>query len=216
MTRKSVWSVVLFISCIFVLASGVNSGFSEFYMGIPFMLLAFTLSVAVFNWFVAMGTALLIVLSVFVNITLENNPIIFPILQDGQGKVLHDSVHVTFSDGSGGLRVGNPGGSDEAAIIKNVKGGTSFDVTGIIFSPSGFSTTISLMTTIGNISERNYRDNHVRLNKTVHSSWASGISYLMYWPILFIANFPLGVIVFIVALIGFCFAMKKLPNEASR
>ena len=101
MTRKNIWAGILVISYLFILSSSVNAGFSRFLMGVPFMLLAIIISIAVFGSRVAIGTGLLIFISIFTNATLEKNPLIFPILRGGQIEVLHDAVHITFSGGSG-------------------------------------------------------------------------------------------------------------------
>ena len=221
MTRKNLWAGILVISYLFILSSSVNAGFSRFLMGVPFMLLAIIISIAVFGSRVAIGTGWLIFISIFTNATLEKNPLIFPILRGGQIEVLHDAVHITFSGGSGALFEKNYTTSwDEGAVYKPVKRGSVYNVTGVNFSHPDFSSQVNIKTDLGQISERNYKKTNyrhgkqlVKTNKIVHFHLFDRISLLMAWPILFLIYFPLGLIIFIAMLMVFYSYMKKLPKQ---
>ena len=224
MTQRDVWKVVFVLSCVFIIAGGLNSGFSRIYMSIPFMVIALVLCISVFKklW-LTVSTALLILFSFVVCLTLERNSVIFPVLKNGEIEILEDSFHAQFRGGSGGLvKEKYDGNWANDIVYKPLSKGSTHSVVGVKISPSGFSNTIGLITDFGVVSQNNYSDDThyskklVEVNKTVHSPLAKGLSFLMVWPIIFIVWFPAGILTFLIVVYFFKVGMDRLPKSREK
>ncbi len=221
MTRRRIWMAVVLLCWMFIISGAFNIGISQFYMAVPFMLASLRICIYIIKikWLTKI-TLILILCSVLVNITLERNPIVFPILVNGSIRINADAYYETFSDGSGGLvkNKDDTSGYDDV-VYKSVKAGSVYAVSGVKKSPSGFSNTISLLTELGEIPESNYDESHLYgeyiavANKDVHSLWAQRISFLMVWPLLFMVYFPIGIILFLVVALYCIHRMKHLPES---
>jgi len=209
MTRRNVWGVILLVSYIFIVASGLNAGPTRYAMGIPFMILAVCISYSFFKISVLLSTVFLITASLLLNINLEKNPVVFPILHNGYVEILRDAVHTAYFEGSGRLYENKFAESDQIATRKRVKKGAIYKVTGIRLSPNGLvGNNIDLETELGIVSESDYKGDEdkkqiAKTNKVVHLQIASTLSFLMYWPFLFVATFPLGIAILIVLIANF-------------
>lgn len=177
------------VSLLFVLSGAFNYGFSRFFMAIPFMALVLWLARKAFaNRQVSLASVAFCLLSLVVNLTLERNPLVFPILNDGYVKVNQDGYLQIFSDGSSGFSQTNQGNSDcvgcGETTYKPLNKGDKYKVTGVAILHPDFSTTVDLMTEIGRFPEQDYKNNAtVTLNKPVENEIIRSLGALMYYPI---------------------------------
>lgn len=78
-----------------------------------------------------------------------------------------------------------------------------------------FGTEVYLVTDVGKFSQRDHIGESelipksIQPNKTIHAWWADKLSNIMYWPILFIAGFPIGLITFGGLMVVFIIVMRK-------
>jgi len=188
---------IYFLSLIFILGGACNTGFTRFWLATPFMVIAIIISIFIKKHNAFIATSIFCAIAIIFNVTLEKNPIAFPILINGSVTVLRDGNLITFSDGSGGFfdegmfneksRV-NFGKID----IKKLSKGQEFKVTGIIISHPDFSTNISLTTTAGQFSEMNYQPSNqlftqsIKPNKTIINPIIKFLGNIMYYPMLLI------------------------------
>ena len=177
----------------FIVAGGLNTGISAFSMAIPFMIAAIFISKnklksVYWMW----GTAMLILVSLVLSMTLEKNPIIFPILKEGHIQITRDSYYLRFGDGSGLLSSSDPSRykfTPDNPTVSRVTEGSIYQVTGVSIDLAGFSNSINLETELGVIFQSSYEavgdDKPLAItNKTVHASWAKKFTQLMGWPII--------------------------------
>ena len=146
----------------------------------------------------------LVIVCLLINMTIEKNPLLFPVVRGGTVKILEDGYLATYSDGSGGFSKENFAdnqGRDPSCvgpycgIIKfyPLKKGEIYNVTGVIVTLGAggdFRPRISLVTSIGRFAQDDYQSLsggsevvHIKLSKPVHSLLFDKLSYLMFWPI---------------------------------
>lgn len=192
---------VYVISLIFIVSGALNLGFSGFWMATPFMVLAIHFSKKLIEnrklyWF----TVIFSIGAIFFNITIEKNPLIFPILIDGYVEIQRDGYQVTYDDGSGGFRDHK---QDEIQCIgcgprtyTKVEKGDIYKVEGIKIGHPDFGIDIRVLTEIGEFGEHNfdqsdvssrlYHDENgelpVKLNKNV-TRFGQNTGILMMWPV---------------------------------
>lgn len=189
------------LSIIFIISGALNLGFSGFWMSIPFMVLAVHLAKKFTDnkkilWFTVAFSAAAIIF----NITIEKNPLIFPILHDGYVEVQRDGYYRLFSDGSGGF---SPTKEDDVGCIgcgsvtyTKINKGDIYKVTGIRLEHPDFGINISVLTEIGGFDEYDYDETNtlyaddngempVRLNKDV-TRFGINTGILMVWPMMLI------------------------------
>lgn len=88
------------LSILTSLGGAVNSGWSYFGIAIPFMIYLLIISYR-FKKSFFVGTLIFVVLCIITSLTRDKNPLIYPIIRDGEVTVLRDGYHVGFNDGSG-------------------------------------------------------------------------------------------------------------------
>jgi len=212
LTQRKMWVFILFICFIFILSGGANTGFSKFFMALPFMLLAILISTKVLKKNIYKKlTFILILFSIIFNITLTKNPLAFPILDKGSIEIMSNGFHITFSDGSGGFYDEKlTANSYDNVTYKELKKGEKYKVTGIKITHPDFSTKVYLQTAIGQFSQSNY---NITLNKEAHATWVKNLGFLMNWPILFMLYAPLGGLILLVLLVLFQLGINRLPKS---
>jgi|GEM_PF-3665461 len=227
MTRKVIWIAILFICYLFIVGGAVNAGFSRFAMAVPFMVIALLVSIfSLRSAKIAAVTIFFSGLAIFTSLTIAKNPIIFPILDNGKIIILQDGYYERFSDGSGGfLSTEEKEWVDSGTTVFDdvsympVKAGEEFKVKAVSFSAPDFNSQVNIVTEVGQLSEytwNNVSDRYgkvIETNKSVYVWWAEKLSFLMYWPILLLANFPIGLIVISVIFALFLVLMKHLPKK---
>ena len=219
-TQKHIWVCILLICYTFILSGGANIGSTRFLMALPFMPLALLISMRVLKKTVFRKlTFILIPFSIILNITLEKNPIAFPILCGGEIEIISDGFQGTYSDGSGGFYDKEPEkAGDHNVTYKELKKGEKYKVTGIVITAPDFGTKINLQTTIGQFSHSNYQDTSyssasVLTNKEVQATWLEDLGFLMYWPLLFIFRAPLGLVISCALLVLLGRGINRLPKS---
>lgn len=191
---KRYWFLYM-VGCIFVVAGGVNAGFSAYFMAVPFMVLILWVSKIKFQnerlFYLSLG---LIVASILVSHTQTKNPFLFPIVSGGTIEILQDGYHQAFSDGSGGFELEKEE-EDRCigcgkVVYTPLRKGDIFEVQGVRIGYPDFSTAVALVTQVGEFSQYDYDSTegepYIKINKPVHAKWASVFSALMAWPIIFI------------------------------
>lgn len=183
------------IGCIFVVAGGVNAGFSAYLMAVPFMALILWVSKTKLQnsglLYFSLG---LIIFSILVSHTQTKNPFLFPIVSGGTVEVLQDGYHQEFSDGSGGFELEK---EDQDKCIgcgrieyTPLRKGEVFDVQGVRIGNPDFGIAIALVTQVGEFSQYDYDPiegkPYIKINKPVHARWADALGALMAWPIILI------------------------------
>jgi hypothetical protein len=154
------------------------------------MILAAWLSVRVFRSpALVAGTLLLCLGAVAVNLTLEKNPLVFPILGNGRVTIVRDGYQRTWTrDGSGSFSPGDKKelpctGCGEARYTRLLKS-EKYKVTGVVVETPEFSAPlVSLVTEAGQFPERDYRDGmNVAPDKAVERPFLRRLGNLMYYP----------------------------------
>ncbi len=206
--------ILIIVAVIFSLGGAVNSGWSAFYLAIPFMgyliyqgykksILFFVLSI------------LFVIACIVTSKTLEKNPFIFPILRGGEVTVVRDGFQRTFEDGSGGfipfeeLTVNEPTESQKKIFsdfvnnpeqksltyfdsfnitVTKIKKGETYKVTGVYHQTADLTDAISVVTEIGRFRLEDFNPESSRysvdVNKKIQTSWSKYLGNLMYWPVL--------------------------------
>lgn len=194
MNKVYVYYALYTIGIIFTLSGAVNAGLSLYFMAIPFMALMIWISkFKLKNKSLFYFSIALIIFSIGVSHTQTRNPILFPIISDGYIEILENGYQLTFSDGSGGFSLDNK--EDIACIgcgeviYTEVKKGEKFKVLAVRVEHPDFTTSITLVTEIGEFTEHDYRpwggeERAIGVNKPVRAKWAENLSGLMAWPIL--------------------------------
>ena len=217
--RKRAWKILLLVCYLFIISGAMNTGFSAFFMAIPFMLSASYISIVKLrSSLVTTFTHVLILLSIIFNLTLTTNPIVFPVLNEGTIEILTDGYHVSYEDGSGGFihekDIRNLSGFKPSYIKLNK--GDKYKVLGVNIGHPDFSTKINLETKIGQFRERDYRGRNtlskatILLNKKVQADWVNAASFFMMWPMLFLSPSPLGLVILSLLIILFIFRRHLL------
>ncbi len=220
MKKISNLGYIIFIICIiFIIWGALNPGFSRFYLAIPFFFISI---------FIARHSIKLIILSIliaifwlFINATIFKNSIIFPILHNGTIEILENGYHQTFFDRSWSYtkeKQNYNGTLGDITYIPLTKWDI-YNVTWISASAPDFGFTLTLKTNIWNFSENDFKplyssNPHIKLNKNHYSAWAKYWSYLMYWPLLFIAWFPIGFIFFWLLALWYLYSRKNNKKQS--
>lgn len=180
--------VIFGISILFIIGGAFNDGFTKFYLAIPFAIIAIFISLKVFkNYRIFRTVIILCVMAVLINLSLEINPFVYPILRNGTITINKDGYLRTFSDGSGGfyeidLDDFSCSGCGEIKFKKILKGET-YPVIGVHITHPDFSTKINLVTPIGQFSENNYSsDRSISINKKEKNQLFTYIGALMAYP----------------------------------
>lgn len=194
MTKKHSFEILYVVSFVFTLSGAVNAGFSRYFVAIPFMALMLWISkTKLKSRLILYASIFFIVISVVVSHSQTENPLLFPIISNGYIRILKDGYQQTFSDGSGGFVLNKE--KDDAYSgsgpinYTEVKKGDVFNVRAVRIGYPEFSTSIRLVTEIGEFSEDDYAPNdgkgkYVKVNKAVRSTWAKYLSTLIVmWPI---------------------------------
>lgn len=99
-SKGTMRKILITIAVVFSLGGAVNSGWSYFVPAIPFMLY-----LVVSSYRVGQGSRIaslvFVALCIATSLTRDYNPLIYPILWDGEVTVLEDGYHINYSDRSG-------------------------------------------------------------------------------------------------------------------
>ena len=187
--------IVYILGVIFLISGATNIGLTGFFFAIPFaILLVFISHYSFKSKKLLLSSIFLILVCILVNITLEKNPFIFPILSGGTIEVLEDGYLVTYSDGSGGFSkksaqeqtvscLGPSCGTDKSTPLKK---GEIYNVTGVSITHPDLHTDVSLITSVGKFDQYDYQPYigspdraYIKTNKLVHVSLVNMLRYLM-------------------------------------
>lgn len=185
------------ISIVFITSGAFNYGFSRFYCAIPFMIIASLLAARLTQrrW-VLVCTILFSLVSVAINVTLEKNPLVFPILNGGYLEVHKDGYYETFpmSPPTDGLYVGQkpctPESSvacEEGTIAVPIQAGTRLAITGIRVEHPDFGKDVIVITESGrtfSTNDINFEKGALTTNLPIENHIVSLLGILMIWPIL--------------------------------
>lgn len=192
--NENIINVIYLISVIFITSGAVNFGFTRYYLAIPFMIVAFIISLRKKNRKLMIVTLILCLSAIVINYTLEKNPVVFPILSHGSVTILADGYITNFGGNTYYFMANETShircigcGITGSQVIKK---GSHYPVTGITISYPEFETQIDLITPIGIITQKSYKKNSndgtltVQPNKTVVSPFFEYLSLLMLYPII--------------------------------
>lgn len=184
--------IIFGICVLFIISGAVNYGVSRFYFAIPFYVIAFVLSLKIFpRPKGALYVLALVFASIFINTTLEFNPLVFPILNGGYVEVVNDRLQNSSSEDTESFSNKNRSrvectqcGFKNKMLVE----GYIYRVTGVKVSHRDFSTNVTLLTEVGEFTEYEYKTNRVVIpNKRVNSILFEKLRILMAYP-LFLVN----------------------------
>lgn len=184
----------LYLVCLLFIISGTfNYGSTRFFFAIPFFAAACFLSLKLVptRWLLY-GTGIFMLIAIAVNLTLEKNPLVFPVLDGGSIEVHKDGYYKSFPDS--GVFVedepcvpGNPIRCDDA-VVSVLPAGTRLPVVGVRMESAGVGLNdVVLITESGmTISKTNiyiYKDS-LSVDKPIESTLFSELGSLMLYPFL--------------------------------
>jgi hypothetical protein len=210
---NSIKPILIVVAVIFSLGGAVNSGWSSFYLAVPFMgyliYQSYKKSILILSL-----SVLFVIVCIVTSKTLVKNPLIFPVLRGGEVTVVRDGFQRTFYDGSGGfipfeeLTVNEPSESQKKIFddfvtnseqksltyfdsfnitVTKIKKGDIYKVTAVYHQTADFTDNISVVTEIGRFRLEDFRPESSRysvdINKQIQTSWSKYLGNLMYWPI---------------------------------
>ena len=206
--KKTLWDThrtILIVCVIFMVWWALNPGFSKFYMAIPFFITAILVASMKLNLKWIAASFLVGLLSIVINLSLLSNPLVFPILYNWKVEILKDGYHWEFSDWSWWFKTektDNDIGLGKLTYTALNKWDI-YDVTWVKVWYPDFGFSLAIQTKVWDFQVRedsilySQEEKYIQFNKSTYAVWAKYWSYLMYWPILFIAWFPLGFILLI-------------------
>ncbi|MFC1721257.1 hypothetical protein ACFL0K_03335 [Patescibacteria group bacterium] len=205
-SNKYFW--IYIISCVFVVAGGVNSGYTYFFGAIPFMFLIVWISkVKLKNKKIYIFSVVFIIFSIIISITQAKNPILYPILSGGYVEVLKDGYLETNKLWSGFVR--EESSSCNTCIYQKLNKGDKYRILGVRLNNDGIPNTITILTEIGGFTEGLMFGN-ITTNKTMRAEWAEYLSRLMNPVILLlILLIPVLLILIFVFAVKYSFSMLK-------
>lgn len=203
----------VFFSAIMSLGGAFNSGWSSFYLAIPFMAyLVYKGYKSGTSFFVA--SIIFVLACIAVSKTLEKNSFVFPVLKGGEVTVLKDGFQRTFQDGSGGfvafenLTTNKPSNEQQkvfddfktdptrnkleyydsfTSTITKIKKDEKYAVTGLFDQTDDLSSTVSIITSVGKFRIEDIDSKSatysIKLNKKLQTTWSKYLGNLMYWPV---------------------------------
>lgn len=183
----------LYLVCLLFIISGTfNYGLTRFFFAIPFFAAACFLSVKLIpNRWLLYGTAIFVLIAIAVNLTLEKNPFVFPVLDGGYIEVHKDGYYKSFP--GGGIFVEdepciptNQIKCDNNVVVSSLPAGTRLPVVGVRVEPAGVGLkNVVLITESGmTISQDNifiFKDS-LSTNKPIESTLLNELGSLMLYP----------------------------------
>lgn len=188
---------IAYLVCIaFIVSGALNYGSSRFVMAVPFIIAACFMA-----WKYSSGRMLFYATIVFsltaiiVNLTIEKNPLVFPVIDGGQVEILVDGFYLTDSDGNGAFFTAAscsdpslPGHCGWATTSTFIKAGTVYKVKGVNLTSSGvFVRGIDIIIEPGYSLDRSLIfSNEIKTDKEVVNPLLANTGIFMAWPIFFI------------------------------
>ena len=184
--RRRYFTIAVYAICLIFIGSGAfNYGFTRWYPAVPFMLVALGIARRSRSRRRLTGTFVFCVAAIFVNATLEYNPLVFPVLDGGTVTVVTAGYWQRFPGGAyfSNEKPDVPG----QAVPEPVPANSTFDVTNIVSRSQEFDTEIDIGTTGGHFI---YYDvataaHGYVTNRPVYSMFFTHLGDLMYYPALF-------------------------------
>ncbi len=180
--RSSLLYCAYFLCFVFSVGAAVNEGFTRWYTGVPFFILFFVISNKLNKSKKLSFLAIVIILtSIYCNLTLTQNTYLYPILDEGHLIPLEDGFIHQYSDNSAGFY------KDDQEIsctgcgeVKkhSIKRGDKIKVNGIKYNYPDLGFRRAYQTSYGNIVPTT----HFELSHEVHPILKAG--ELMYYPAL--------------------------------
>lgn len=181
--------IIFFISLIFIASGAFNDGFTRFYLALRFAFIAALITLKRFKKRSLFCVAItLTILGIYINLGLEKNVSVYPILAGGMVTVNKDGFLKVYDDGSSGYSETDQQdvSCSNCEVVKYIKitKGQTYPVTGISISHLDFSTKIDLDTPIGQFAGKDYFvENNIVLNKSVKNPFFTYLGNLMYFPV---------------------------------
>lgn len=171
-------SLLILTSALFILGGGVNYGFSRFFLALPFIFLggvcALYLNRHIFFFMVVLSFS-----AIATNITLEYNPLFFPVLT-GEVEILQKGFYGKFSDGSGGFFEAK---TDDTSIeFTPLKAGQKYKIQSIGFRYPDFYSKIEVITDLGPFDQKDEAKGFIRVSKPWVEDSVATLGNLMYYP----------------------------------
>lgn len=193
--RILLWTLY-FLSLVFIVSGAFNYGFSRFLLAVPFVVVANVLAVRLTKRkLLFVVTLLFSIAAAAVNLTLERNPLVFPILKGGYVEVRKDGYYESWPKyGLEGVYFQEEPCTPEShvacdgqTIVTPIKAGTRLKVTGVRMEYPDFGKSIVLITESGmTFSTENFylAEDALTTNSPVESRLFSKFGILMMWPAL--------------------------------
>lgn len=156
-TRLVLFYICFFLCTLFSLGAAMNEGITRWVTGIPFFVLFFVINKAFKQSKKFYHASIIIIISTIVfNITLSQNPLMYPILFDGHLVIKEDGYIHQYSDNSAGfyseidtgISCTGCGQIQHHKVFK----GDKIPVEGIVYNYPDFSFKRSYKTKFGNIT----------------------------------------------------------------
>lgn len=188
-----VWAGYL-VCLVFIVSGAFNYGESRFFLALPFMagacVLAWKYSSKRILFYITVAFCLV---AIAFNLTLERNPLIFPIIDDGNVEVLVDGNHLTFvADGSSGFFdasfCANPNNREYCEEVTSsntfIEKGSVFKVKEVQLTSREFARVINIVTEEGySFSHELISHNEIRVDKEITNPTFEKAGVLMSWPL---------------------------------